>query len=46
MTRQFLTIPTDSTTSERVFSFAGLLEGTLETSLFIIDPNLLLHHFL
>ncbi len=39
MTRQFLTIPVDSATTERVFSFAGLtlsdlrkslLEGTLE----------------
>ena len=39
MTRQFLTIPEDSATAERVFSFAGLtlsdlrkslLEGTLE----------------
>ena len=40
MTRQFLVIPADSATVERVFSFAGLtfsdlrkrlLEGTLET---------------
>jgi hypothetical protein len=40
MTRQFLSIPAVSTTTERVFSFAGrtlsdlrksLLEGTLET---------------
>ena len=44
MTRQFLTVPVASVTSERVFSFAGLtlsdlhkslLEGTLETIMWV-----------
>ena len=44
MTHQFLTIPADSVTAERVFTFAGLtlsdlrkslLEGTLETIMWV-----------